>query len=303
MYLVIDIGGTKTLIAAFNSRGRIIKKFRFKTLNDRQTFLATLESALIPFSIRHRTTIEQVVVAIPGLIENNVATKFGNRPWKNLNLEKRLQHLFNCKITLENDANLATVYETHRRSGLGLYLTFSTGIGGGLARRGRLAKNSSAVEPGHTTYIWNEKQLEWEDIASCAAIGAAYGCQATSVRGQTAYEDIAARVALGLPEVIQKYHPDYIVIGGPLAKLFRHFIKPLRQNLHRLLPGRKLPRLVSARRPKESVIYGGYLFAKTSVKAAKHSSESRTKHTKAINARKRKVLLEKTHKKESHGRK
>lgn len=277
MYLAIDIGGTKTLIAAFNHRGKVIKKHRFKTPGNKKTFLAVLEAALIPFSVRHRSKIEQVIIAIPGIIEDNIAVKFGNRPWKNLDLEKQLGHLFDCKITLENDANLATVFETSKRKGLGLYLTFSTGIGGGLARKGQLAKNSGSVEPGHTTYIFDNKSLEWEDIASCAAIGAVYDRQATSVRGESAYEDIALRVALGLPEVIQKYHPDYIVIGGPLAKLFHHFKADLRKDLKNLLPNKSLPRIVPARRPKESVIYGCYLFAKARAKKAKKSQKTRAK--------------------------
>ncbi|MBR2989573.1 ROK family protein [Candidatus Saccharibacteria bacterium] len=262
MYLTIDIGGTKTLIAAWTKHGRIVKKRRFKTPDRQSDFLALLETALIPFSVKYRTKITEVVVAVPGLIKDNIATQFGNRPWRNLDLAARLAHLFSCPITLENDANLATVYETSGRRGLGLYLTFSTGIGGGLARNGTLAKNSGSVEPGHTIYIYNNRSHEWEDIASCAALGLAYGCRATSIRGAAAYSDIAFRVALGLPELIQKYHPDYIVIGGPLAKLFPHFKPELSSNLHRILKGRALPRLIPARRPLESVIYGAYLYAK-----------------------------------------
>ena len=263
MYLAIDIGGTKTLIAAFNKRGRVLKKFKFQTPEKKSDFLAILKSALVPFSLKYARKTERIVIAVPGLIEENIAVKFGNRPWKNLNFVQELKNLFNCEITLKNDADLATVYESSFHKGLTLYLTFSTGIGGGLARQGVLAKNSASVEPGHTYYIYNQKSAEWEDIASCNAIGAHYGCQATSVRGKDAYSDIAHRVALGLPELIQKYRPDCIVIGGPLALLFPHFSKELRPLVRTRLPhSRKLPRLVPARRPKEAVIYGAYQFAK-----------------------------------------
>ena len=263
MYLVIDIGGTKTLIALFNRYGRIIKKYRFPTPDKQSDFLAILESALVPFSVTYGKKIKNVVIAIPGWIENNVAIKFGNRPWKNLDLAKRIKNLFSCPIYLENDANLATVYESTYHKGLSLYLTFSTGIGGGLARRGILARNSTSVEPGHTIYIWKNQPTEWEDIASCAAIGKDYHCQATSVRGQEAYDDIAHRVSLGLPELILRYHPDCIIIGGPLGMLFDRFKVQLRHNVRVLMPKvKKLPRIVPAERPKESVIYGGYQYAK-----------------------------------------
>ena len=263
MYLIIDIGGTKTLIALFNKRGRILSKFKFKTPEKKSEFLGVLKSALVPFSAKYREKIVQIVIAVPGQIEDNIAVKFGNRPWKNLDFVQELKNLFNSNITLKNDADLATVYESSFHKGLSLYLTFSTGIGGGLARSGKLAKNSASVEPGHIYYIYDGKSLEWEDIASCNAIGAAYGCQATSVRGRKAYSDIARRVALGLPELIQKYRPDCIIIGGPLAKQFPHFKKELRPLVKEKLPAtRKLPRFTPARRPNEAVVYGGYSFAK-----------------------------------------
>lgn len=264
MYLIIDIGGTKTLLAAFNKHGRVLRKYKFKTPTLKSEFLAVLKSALIPFSLKYRNKITGIIIAVPGEIQGNIAIKFGNRPWKNLDFVQELKKLFTCPIILKNDADLATVYESSFYKGLTLYLTFSTGIGGGLARKGVLAKNSASVEPGHTYYIYDGKSAEWEDIASCAAIGAHYNCQATSIRGKDAYSDIAHRVALGLPELIQKYHPDTIVIGGPLALQFPHFKKALRPLVRDKLPrSRQLPRLVPARRPKEAVIYGGYHFAKT----------------------------------------
>lgn len=274
MYLIIDIGGTKTLIALFNKRGRVLRKFKFKTPEKKSEFLGLLKSALVPFSMTFREKVEQIVIAVPGEIKDNIAVKFGNRPWKNLDFAHELKNLFSSKITLKNDADLATVYESSFHKGLTLYLTFSTGIGGGLARRGVLAKNSASVEPGHTYYIYNGKSAEWEDIASCNAIGAYYGCQATSVRGKEAYSDIARRVALGLPELIQKYRPDTIVIGGPLALQFPHFKKTLSPLVKSKLPiSRKLPRFTPARRPKEAVVYGGYLFAKNSHKNASHRGQ------------------------------
>ena len=268
MYLVIDIGGTKTLIAAFNRRGKVIKKLRFKTPEKRQDFEAMLKSALIPFSVKYGKKVRQVVVAVPGWVEQNVAVKFGNRPWKNFRIADCITNLFSCSITLINDANLATVYESSFHRGLTLYLTFSTGIGGGLARKTKLAKNTDGVEPGHTKYLWNNQHKEWEDIASCAAIGKDYDCQATSVRGEKAYSDIARRVSLGLPELIHRYHPDFIVIGGPLGLLYDHFEAELKTNVKKLLKNSAtLPRIVVAKRPKESVIYGGYLYAKIRDKA------------------------------------
>lgn len=263
MYLVIDIGGTKTLIALFTAHGRVIRRVKFPTPANKSEFLETLFNNLVPFALHFEQKIENIVVAVPGFVENNIAVWFGNRPWKKVDIAAVVNKLFVQPVYLLNDANSATIYESEFYSGLTLYLTFSTGIGGGLARHGKLAKNSSSVEPGHRRFIFNGKTLEWEDIASCNAIGKTYHTQATSVRGTAAYEDIAFRVSLGLADVIQQYRPDTIIIGGPLAKLFPHFISPLKKRLKTLLPkSHKLPRIVPARRPQESTIYGGYLYGK-----------------------------------------
>ncbi|MBO7720632.1 hypothetical protein J6S35_03335, partial [Candidatus Saccharibacteria bacterium] len=91
---------------------------------------------------------------------------------------------------------------------------------------------------------------------------AAYGVRATSIRGRAKYGDVATRVCLGLKDIIRDERPDTIVVGGPLALRFRHFIKPLKALLKSELPGTKLPRIRPAKSPKEAVSRGMYLYAK-----------------------------------------
>ena len=67
-------------------------------------------------------------------------------------------------------------------------------------------------------------------------------------------QDIANRIALGLPDVVKEYHPDTIVLGGPMGKVFRLYVRYLPNDL-----GVKYRR---PRRPTESVIYGCYRYAK-----------------------------------------
>ena len=59
---------------------------------------------------------------------------------------------------------------------------------------------------------------------------------------------------VGLPDVIKNYHPDTIVLGGPLGKIFRLYVK--------YLPGDLGVKLRRPKRPTESVIYGCYILAK-----------------------------------------
>lgn len=251
MILAIDIGGTKTLIALFSKRGRVVRRRKFKTAQGSQTFIRELTTNLSDFKKRN---ITGVVVAIPGVVQKNYSVSFGNRKWDNIDLIAPLKNLFDCPIWFENDANLAVLYEGFRLPGRTMFLTFSTGIGGGIAERNRILPESNGFEPGHQKFWYDGRIREWEDIASANAIENYYHVdRATDLRKKEVMEDIAKRIALGLQDVVKEYNPDNIVLGGPMGKIFR-------------LYSQYLPDLgVKYRRPKrpnESVIYGCYRYAK-----------------------------------------
>ena len=252
MYLAIDIGGTKTLIALFSKRGRVLRRVKFKTAQGSKTFLAELSSCLQRFTRFHIST---VVVAIPGIVQKNYSVLFGNRNWDGIDIITPLRELFDCPIWFENDANLATLYEGYRLAGRTVFLTFSTGIGGGICENNRILEISNDFEPGHWVYSFNDKELEWEDIAAASALEKNYHVDyATNLRKKEIMIDVANRVSLGLLDVIKKYHPDTVILGGPLGKIFKSYSKYLPRDLK--------VRLKRPKRPNESVIYGCYIYAK-----------------------------------------
>ena len=252
MYLAIDIGGTKTLIALFSRRGRVIRRRKFKTAQGYKSFMRDLETSLEGF---HGRRIKSVTVAIPGIVQKNYSVKFGNRNWQDIDLISLLKKLFDCPIWFENDANLAVLFESYRLPGKTIFLTFSTGIGGGIAEKNHILPESDQFEPGHRLYQYNGHVSEEEDIEAESAIENYYHVdKATNLRKKQILEDIAKRVYLGLPDIVKVYHPDTIILGGPMGKIFRLYVKYLPRDLE-----------VKYRRPKrpnESVIYGCYLYAK-----------------------------------------
>lgn len=253
MYLGIDIGGTKTLIALFSKRGRILKRKKFRTPQGSKTFLQELKNNLEPFRKRK---IKGITVTIPGIVQNNCSVKFGNREWGWVDIFTPIKTLFDCPVWLENDANLGALYEARNMSGKVIYLTFSTGIGGGIVEKNQIFPDSASFEPGHKKYLYNGKEKEWEDIAAASAIENYYHTdRATALRGKEVMQDIASRIALGLPDVVSEYHPDTIIIGGPMGKIFKLYEPFLPKTL-----GVKLCR---PKRPTESAIYGCYLYTKS----------------------------------------
>ncbi|MBR2831030.1 ROK family protein [Candidatus Saccharibacteria bacterium] len=267
MYLSIDIGGTKTLLALFNRRGKMLRKYKFPTPKDPEQFIYYLQEHLSPL-LPARKKLHAVTVAFPGVIKNGHPTTADNLPrWNNFPVGARIEALFSqsTPVYFANDASLASVFEAYRLRGKTIFLTFSTGIGGGIVQNNKLTKASNTFEPGHTKYTYDGQTLEWEDIASARSIGEHFGMVATNVKGAKNNREIAARIALGLPDIIKKYHPDTIVIGGPMGRTFNKFKKYLIKELKEQLGG-PLPRLKKPKKPLESVVYGCYLYAKRQAK-------------------------------------
>ena len=255
MYLGIDIGGTKTLIALFSKRGRVVRKVKFKTATELDIFMSDLISALDRFT---NYQIAAITVAIPGVVQKNCSVSFGNRDWRAVDLYTPIFSMFGCPVFFENDANLAAAYESRHLSGRTVFLTFSTGIGGGVAEWGRILPESKDFEPGHKFYSIDNTTAEWEDIAAASALEKHFGVSpATSIRGKSRMQEVARRIALGLPDIVNSCHPDTIILGGPLGKIFKLYVKYLPKL------GVKYRR---PRRPLESVIYGCYLYSKSKTK-------------------------------------
>lgn len=283
MYLTVDIGGTKTFIALFDARGRIVKSDKFPTDHNLDVFLDTFfehlqhfrdfcvqlqnssNASSSPTAPDTCAVIRCAVIAIAGIVKDNRPTRFGNLPWQNPPLGKTIKNLFNCPIFFLNDADAACFYESNFYTGKSIYLTFSTGIGGGIATTKMTLDSASATfEPGHKKYNFNGKLLEWEDFAAASAIKKAYGNRdVTSLSGKSTYLDIALRVSAGLVDIINDYHPDTVIIGGPLSLNLKKWRQPLKIILKsNLKTGQKLPKIRRAKRPNLCVSYGAYLYGK-----------------------------------------
>lgn len=252
VYLAIDIGATKTLIALFSKRGRVLRRVKFPTARGSKRFLSDLTENLADFQ---KYKVNSVVVAIPGTVHKNYSVHFGNRNWDDIDIFTPVKNLFNCPIFFENDANLATIYEGHKLPGRTVFLTFSTGLGGGIVENGEIVSGTERFEPGRTKYFYDGKIQKWEDIAAASSIEKVYHVDAaTDLRGKKVMQDIAARIYLGLPDITKEFQPNNIVLGGPMGKIFRLYSKYLPK-----IAGVKYRR---PKRPLESVIYGCYIYAK-----------------------------------------
>lgn len=261
MYLLIDVGGTKTLLAIANPKGKILHSIKFPTIHDQNIFAKNLVQQIRSnFALG---SIEAIGVALPGVVKDNKVQWLGNLPWKNFDLAKILKDEFDIPAYIENDANLAALAEAKNKTGRTLYLTFSTGIGGGVVDDNVLSKKFQDFEPGHTIYEYNGEKSEWEDLASAKAFVDQYGIKVQDIKDTKCWsKEVPERIALGLAPVITETKPDRVVFGGPLGFELKRYRTPLRRILKNELNTKTLPRFTAAKYGNFSVIEGCFLYAK-----------------------------------------
>ena len=266
MYLCIDIGGTKTIVALVNLAGEVLHYVKFPTIQDQKKYYnILLQQIRVNFCI---SSIKAISVAMPGIIKHNEAAWLPNLDWHDFNLCSMLKTEFGTPVYLGNDANLAALAEAHGLKGRSLYFTFSTGVGGGVVEDGQIPKRYADFEPGHIQYVFDGKAQEWEDLAAASVIKKKYHKLVEEIDDQAAWDDIINRMLLGLVPLTTSIKPARIFFGGPLGLALNQYRAKLRKAFRAALPSNiALPRLIVAKYGSLSVIHGCYLNAKAHEKS------------------------------------
>jgi glucokinase len=161
-FIAVDIGGTQIRAAVYpeDSTTPLIQK-KISTQGDDKTPLDRL-LGLLKEIWPQEGEVKSIAIAAPGYLdpEAGVVISAPNIPgWKNLSISERLRGEFSVPVYLGNDANLAALGELKFGAGQGhgdlLYLTISTGIGGGIIINKKVVAgvHGMAGELGHVVAI------------------------------------------------------------------------------------------------------------------------------------------------------
>jgi len=169
MYLGIDIGGTKTLVAALDDKGEILLSRRFPTDHDYDNFLRDLGTNLKELPLEGDF---KACAGVAGLLDRRAGTvhSLGNLPWRDKPIRTDISNLIDDRwVMLENDSRLAGLSEARllkdEYDGYVLFATVSTGIGGALVHDGRLVTALKDMEMGKMPLLHEGKLAYWEDFA------------------------------------------------------------------------------------------------------------------------------------------
>lgn len=161
--LGIDIGGTKTSVCLGNERGKILHSERLST----QPLKGAKEGIPAIFGLIRKVLhdanvplikIQAIGISSPGPInskEGMMLTPPNLKGWEHTPLVRLFEKEFQKPVFMNNDANAAALAEYEFGGAKGVkdlvYLTASTGMGGGVIVDGHLLQGASdtAAEVGH----------------------------------------------------------------------------------------------------------------------------------------------------------
>jgi len=263
MYLGIDIGGTKTLIAAFDENGQLTEEVKFPSPPQYEDFLEAVRTNVASFKTHE---FKMGAIGMPGSQDRERGISLwsgGNLQWGQRPVAKDLSEVVGCKLLIENDANLAGLGEAilvkdkyHRA----LYVTVSTGIGGVIVNGGYIEQPTINAEIGHMIYKQPDgSYLTWEQLASGKAIVEKFGQRADEIEDPEIWKAATEPLAAGIINCCMALTPDVVILGGGAgAQLHRYqqYLDAWIESLHpQSIP---MPPIIEARRPEEAVVYGAY---------------------------------------------
>ena len=311
--LAIDLGGTKILAALVSNRKVEFRDYSPTCAEEGpEAVVNNIYEAIGRVLVNSGLDLKQlhsIAIAAAGAIDTKrgIVTMSPNLPgWRNVHLTDKIKNKYPVDVFLTNDANAAAVGEHRYGAGRStkdmLYITVSTGIGGGIIIDNKIYEGASggAGEIGHMSIDINGPKCNcgntgcWETLASGTALareaikriergekslltemvnGNIDDITAREV-GEAAEKDdklalacinqIAVYFGIGLVSLIDIFNPEAIVIGGGLTNLGDRLFGPAKEIVReRAFP---LPagaaKIVPAQLGDEAGIIGAVVWAK-----------------------------------------
>jgi len=300
--LAIDIGGTKLAAGVVDTDGRMLVRGEVPTLAGEGLEpvlgrIVGLGRELLSRPEVARVRVHRIGVGCAGPVDIKAGLVFRppNLPgWTRVPLTDHIQRSLGLPTVLENDANAAALGEFRYGAGKGtgsiVYMTVSTGIGGGIILDGKVwhGLKDAAGEVGHMTVCpdgpvcgcGNRGCLE--AMSSGPSI-ARRGREAVAVGRQTRLSEISkptsadvVRLAqegdpvagevwaeavkylgIGVAAVITILAPERVVIGGGVTMAGDALFQPLREQARqrvKLVPVESVPILPAALGPDVGIL-------------------------------------------------
>ena len=234
----IDIGATKTSIAAGDRKGKLFDTLTIKTSQDIKRALRDIVE--IVSKLKERYDIDAVGIGCAGTIDpiKGLLVHSPNlKQWKNVKIANIISSKISLPVYIDNDCNVAVLAEYMFGESKGndplVYITISTGIGAGMIKSGEIYRGYRNIhqEAGHQiihpVIKYGKKRRFYkcgcgnynclESFASGRAIKKIYGKKPERIKDERIWKEIAMNIAAGVYNIAVLYAPQTIVFGGSVV--------------------------------------------------------------------------------------
>ncbi|MFN2364694.1 MAG: ROK family protein [Halarsenatibacteraceae bacterium] len=268
-FVGVDLGGTKILTAVADQKGNILADVKVATevekgeeyiIND----IGKSIRSVVADAELNLKEIKRVGVGSPGplSIKKGIVYETSNLPFENFPIVEMLKSKINIPVILENDANAAALGEKLFGSGIDskvmVYITISTGIGGGLIFGEKVfhGSNDGAGEVGHMII---------EPSGPSCGLGQHEGCLEAMASGTAIIRNIKTELRNNPDKWLKKYDGKIEDINGhDIARAAREgdeLAKEVYQEAGKYL-GIGVANLINLFNPDTIVFGGGVMNAK-----------------------------------------
>jgi predicted NBD/HSP70 family sugar kinase len=262
MYLLIDIGASKTRIA-LSEDGKTIEEPRIiETIKDFEEELLAIQRNTQ--DLLHGRTANVGIVGVAGVFnkEHSILDYAPHLPeWAGKPIKARLEEALSIKVYIENDTALVGLGEAVSGAGKGYsivaYLTISTGVGGVRIVNKKLDEYARGFEPGHQIiHCDGPKELEY--FISGAVLEERHGCIPSDIKDPHVWDEVVTFTGYGIYNTLVYWSPDIVIVGGGLIVHDLIDLEVVRKKVREITKVyRDIPPIVKALHGDLGGLYGG----------------------------------------------
>lgn len=228
----LDIGGTKIMVAAADASGALLRRVRADTPPGLAEGLGLLKRLVA--EVQGTDRIAAIGAAVGGPLDwrTGVVSPLHQPQWRDVPLRAAFEAHFGCPFFVDVDTNVASLGEwaaDEEKADRLLYVTVSTGMGGGFLVEGQIYRGGNGAHPevahqavpyrcAHPERVACECGADdcLEALVSGNGIRRVYGKPAEDLTTGE-WDEVAYNLGLGLRNMAVILAPDVIVLGGGVA--------------------------------------------------------------------------------------
>lgn len=232
----LDIGGTKLMVASASQEGKLIKRARVATPLDLFEGIECLHHLIAQVAGGEDVSAIGVAAGGPLNYQTGVISPLHQPQWRNVPLremmEAKWRHNREFRFFVDVDTNVAALgeyYYGNVQYPRLLYITLSTGVGGGFLLDGKIYRGQNGAHPevGHQSIAYRCSYPERilcecgaddcvEALISGNGIRRIYNKPAEALTEEE-WSEVTWNIAVMLRNLAVIYAPDVIVLGGGIA--------------------------------------------------------------------------------------